>query len=450
MARKPARNVAAGTRLALRPIRPITVSPHANSPWQILRLIMLAGLCALAVGLLMRPAAARAATPAPAKAKAAAKASESAGDFRAFIAALWPDAAARGVSRATFDAAFAGLTPDPSIVAVTRKQSEFVKPIWSYVNGAVTEARIAQGRAKAQQFAQTLDRAEKQFGVERWVVLGVWGMETNYGSFAGDKNVIRSLATLAHARYRGTFFRNELLTALVILQQGHVDPRAMRGSWAGAMGHTQFMPSSFMKHAVDFNGDGRKDIWDSPVDALGSTANYLRDYGWDPAQTWGYEILLPQGFVPTAEDQSSSRSFAAWTQRGLRRADGEAFPAGEATLFLPAGLRGPAFLLTPNFKVIKAYNSSTAYALAVALLGDRIAGAGPLVGRWPVQDKQMSLEQAKEMQRRLTAMGFDVGKIDGRFGEKALGALRLWQTKAGLIPDGYPTLALLEKMRKPR
>lgn len=270
-----------GRALRVRPEKPIVVSPHATSAWQMVRLVILAALCALAVGLALRPATAHANTPPAPKAKAG----QASPDFAAFIAALWPEAKARGVSRATFDAAFAGVTPDPSIVALTRKQSEFVKPVWSYVNGAISEARIAQGRAKAQLYAETLQRAEKQYGVERWVVLGVWGMETNFGSYTGDKSVIRALATLAHVRYRGTFFRDELLTALVILQEGHVAPQAMRGSWAGAMGHTQFMPSSFMKHAVDFNGDGRKDIWESPVDALGSTANYLRQHGWDPAQT---------------------------------------------------------------------------------------------------------------------------------------------------------------------
>ena len=277
----------------------------------------------------------------------------------AFVEGVWTQAHRRGVARDTFERAFAGFTPDEAVLAKTHRQAEFVKPIADYLASAVSATRIETGQGRAREWKATLEKADARFGVDPYVVLGVWGLETNFGANPGDLPTIRCLATLAYARYRGDYFRRELLDALDILQAGHVAPEAMRGSWAGAMGQTQFMPSAFKRYAIDFDDHGRKDIWRDVPDALGSTANFLARHGWVEGLAWGY-----------------------------RRADGGAVPReGEAALLTPAGPDGPSFLVTRNFRVIKSYNNSTSYALGVALLGDRIAGAGPLRASWPLAER---------------------------------------------------------------
>jgi lytic murein transglycosylase len=367
--------------------------------------------------------------------------------FAAFLRGLWPIARAHGVSKATFDLAFDGVEPDPKIAELTRKQAEFVKPIWTYLDGAVSDQRVQRGREMAARWADTLATVEAQYGVDRRVVLGVWGLETNFGSFTGGKDVIRSLATLAAMGYRGTYFRDELVTALVILQQKHVSREAMKGSWAGAMGQTQFMPSSFMRFAVDADGDGHKDIWTSVPDALASTANYLHRNGWKPGLPWGMEVRLP----PRFDWRVHKGSFAHWAALGVRRADGGPMPrAGEAGLFLPAGANGPAFLVTANFAVIKRYNASDAYALGVAHLGDRLGGAGPIVAEWPVDEPPLDKAQRVELQQRLSAMGYDIGEADGRLGSKTREALRDFQARRGHVPDGYPGPLALDALRAAR
>jgi membrane-bound lytic murein transglycosylase B len=377
----------------------------------------------------------------------AAKAEVERGDFRRFLEGLWPEAKARGVSRATFDSAFGGVSPDPKIIALTKKQSEFVQPIWDYVASAVGGARLTRGRELASQWSTTLDGIERAYGVPRSVILGVWGMETNFGTFTGNIPVIRALATLAYTKYRGDFFRNELLTALEILQQNQVEPSQMRGSWAGAMGQTQFMPTSFVKHAVDGDGDGRRDIWSSIPDALASTANYLRQHGWQPGLPWGFEVELPEGF----DFRNHRQSLTAWAGLGLRRVDGKALPRqGEAMLFLPGGARGPAFLVTENYTVIKAYNSSDAYALGVAHLGDRILGGPPIRGGWPTDEPTLDKNQRQEVQRRLAGLGLYAGETDGKLGSKTREAVRQFQLKQGLVADGYASVALLKELRTAR
>ena len=368
--------------------------------------------------------------------------------FAAFVESLRPLASAQGVSRETFDAALARVTLDRSIIKLTRKQAEFVKPVWQYLDGAVSPERLARGREMASQWSDTLARAESRYGVDRHVILGVWGIETSFGENTGGHSVIRSLATLAFVKYRGTFFRDELIVALKILEEGHVGAAGMRGSWAGAMGQTQFMPSSFRDYAVDFNGDGKRDIWGSVPDALGSTAKYLKQHGWVAGQPWGCEADLPEGFQPSAAEQYRYQPVSAWAARGVACVGARSIPAsGEATLFLPSGLRGPVLLVTPNFKVIKSYNNSTSYALAVALIGEGIAGHGGLRAAWPRGDRQLSPGQSRDMQRLLKRLGYDVGEVDGKLGEKARDALRDWQGKHGLPADGYPTPRLLEKLR---
>jgi membrane-bound lytic murein transglycosylase B len=368
-------------------------------------------------------------------------------EFRRFVDGLWPEARARGVSRATFDEAFRDVTPDARIIALTKKQSEFVRPIWDYVNGAVTAQRLQRGTQAAAEWDAVLAAAERTYGVPRSVILGIWGMETSYGSFTGNFYVVQALSTLAFTGYRADFFRAELLTALQILEQDHVERATMLGSWAGAMGQTQFMPSSFMKYAVDGDRDGRRDIWTSAPDAIASTANYLRQQGWQPGLPWGFEVVLPDGF----DFRNLRQNFRSWAGIGLRRTDGKPLPAtGEASLFLPGGARGPAFLVTDNFTVIKSYNSSDAYALGVAHLGDRVMGGPPIQGAWPAGEAQLDKDQRQELQKRLVALGFYEGDADGRLGSKTREAVRNFQLHRGLVADGYADLAVLRELRGAR
>jgi len=367
--------------------------------------------------------------------------------FQRFVQSLWPAAKARGVSRATFEEAFRDVTPDPKIIALTRKQSEFVRPIWDYIDGAISAQRLERGRQMASAWSKTLDAVERTYRVPRSVVLGVWGMETNFGSFTGSIYVVRALATLAYTGYRVDFFKEELLTALQILEAEHIDRAKMLGSWAGAMGQTQFMPSSFMKYAVDGNRDGVRDIWSSVPDALASTANYLRQHGWDPALPWGFEVRIPKGF----DFRNLRQGFASWHALGLRRMDGKAMPrSGEATLFLPGGANGPAFLVTDNYNVIKAYNSSDAYAMGVAHLGDRLMGGSPIRGSWPKDQPTLDKDQRQELQKRLAGLGLYEGETDGKFGSKTREAVRNFQLRRGLIPDGYADWAVLRELRAAR
>jgi membrane-bound lytic murein transglycosylase B len=366
--------------------------------------------------------------------------------FQRFVQGLWPEAKARGVSQATFNEAFRGVEPDAKIIALTKKQSEFVRPIWDYINGSISNERLKRGREMNAEWSKTLAAVEKTYGVPRSVVLGVWGMETNYGSFTGSIYAIRALSTLAYTGYRPDFFREELLTALQILEQEHVDRSKMLGSWAGAMGQTQFMPSSFMKYAVDGNRDGIRDIWSSVPDAMASTANYLRQHGWEPGLPWGFEVQLPKGF----DFRYLKLNFAQWQSLGLQRVDGKAMPrAGEASLFLPGGAGGPAFLVTKNYDVIKTYNSSDAYAMGVAHLGDRLMGGQPIQAAWP-KEPMLAKDQRQELQERLARLGFYEGDTDGKFGSKTREAVRNFQLRRGLIPDGYADYAVLRELRATR
>jgi lytic murein transglycosylase len=335
------------------------------------------------------------------------------------------------------------------VFAHTRAQAEFVKPIWEYLASAVSAQRVERARAAAQKDQEWFAKAQHEFGVDPRTVIGIWGLETDFGAFAGSDNVTRALATLAYAHYRGDYFRDELLAALQILEDGDISVARMKGSWAGAMGQTQFMPSSFREYAVDFDGGGRRDIWTNAADAIGSTANYLQKHGWIAGVPWGYEVTLPEGFDLKAADSSVYAPFSRFAERGVKRADGQELPGSpQGQLLITAGLRGPIFLVTPNFKVIKSYNNSTSYALGVALLGDRALGGDGLHADWPVHDRRLTEPQMRELQTRLKKLGYDVGEIDGKVGESARAALRAYQEASGLIPDGYPTLALLARLHK--
>jgi lytic murein transglycosylase len=366
-------------------------------------------------------------------------------EIHSFLAGLKPEAAAAGVTDATFEVAFRGVTsPDPAVLARIGRQGEFSRPVWDYLVGAVTPARISRGKARAAALASTLRAIEARYGVPGSVAMAIWGIESDYGASAGTVPTVRALLTLAMARHRGDLFRGELLDALRILQRGDVTPARMSGSWAGAMGQVQFLPSTYLAHAVDFDGDGHRDIWRSEADALASIAAYLKDLGWNPALSWGYEVSLPVGFDLTryAGDLSD---FAG---RGVRRTDGAPLPGrGEATLFLPGGLGGPAFLLTGNFEVIRGYNTSDSYALAVGHLADRLAGRPALAAAWPSGSARLDSEGLRSLQQGLATQGLYQGEADGRSGPKLREAVRRYQIREGLPADGYATPALLAHLR---
>ena len=365
-------------------------------------------------------------------------------DFSAFVEALRSDARARGVSQRTFEVAFAGVTgPDPEVIARTRRQGEFSRPVWDYLVGAVSAGRIAKGRAQGTRLATTLKAIEARTGVPGPVVLAFWGVESDFGASAGTLSVVRSLASLASVRHRGTLFRDELLAALQILEKGDVEPAKMVGSWAGAMGQVQFLPSVYLREAVDFDGDGRRDIWRSEADSLASIAHYMRSLGWNPAVNWGYEVILPKAF-DLRRYRGPLSDFAA---RGLRRTDGRPLPdKGEASLFLPGGLGGPVFLITENFEVIRGYNTSDSYALAVGHLADRLAGAPALAAPWPNNALRLDGAGLKRLQEGLAREGLYAGEADGRAGPKLREAVRQYQIREGLPADGYARPALLERL----
>ncbi|HEY8575827.1 MAG TPA: lytic murein transglycosylase [Devosia sp.] len=367
-----------------------------------------------------------------------------------FVRSLWPLAEARGVSRSAFEAAFTGYNYIPKVMELTKKQPEFSQTVQQYIDRRVTAAQAQKGRAMRTEWNQTLTGSQQRWGVQPEVVLAIWGMETNYGGFMGGEHTIHALATLTEGGYRADFFRDELLTALRIISDGHVSADNMTGSWAGAMGHTQFMPSSFMRYAVDYNGDGRKDIWNSVQDALGSTANYLHSFGWRPGETWGYEVKLPSGFNFAQARQLERAPLSQWQAMGIQRVSGKPFPRASdvGRLYMPAGAAGPAFLLLPNFDVIKRYNNSDSYALAVGHLADRIIGGGSFATPWPAGDYALTKNQRAELQSLLNQAGFDVGSPDGVIGPKTRAAAIAYQQQAGLPADGHISGRLLERLKR--
>jgi membrane-bound lytic murein transglycosylase B len=375
--------------------------------------------------------------------------------FAACVQNIAGPAQAKGIPPEVINHNLTNLSPDPDILAGPSSQPEFIKPIWDYLDATVSDTRIDTGRGKLAEWAQALDAIETTYGIDRYVVLAIWGIETSYGTVLDDpmalKPVIRSLATLACGDpNRAGFWREQLFAALQILERGDIDSDRMMGSWAGAMGHTQFMPTTYLAHAVDFDDDGRRDIWGTVPDALASTANYLKASGWRSGESWGYEVELPHGFDYTLADDTTERPFSAWAQLGVRPAQGDALPSidGKAVLTLPAGARGPAFLLLPNFRVILQYNNSTAYALSVGHLADRLRGGPPVVRSWPRGDRTLTTSERRELQMLLERHGFTVGGLDGRIGPKTRAALRAYQHSAGLTPDGYVDGALLERLKQ--
>lgn len=371
--------------------------------------------------------------------------------FQRWIADFRNVAIQNGISGATYDRAFRGITaPDPEVLEKARYQPEFRAEAWEYFDNRVQEKAIQTGRQLAQQWKPWLNRIERQFGVDRHVLLAIWSIESNYGAALENPRIMRSLprslATLAYAdRKRAKFARSQLLAALKILQRGDIPEDQLTSSWAGAVGHTQFIPTSYQAYAVDMDGDGRRDIWNSVPDALATAANLLRKNGWRTGETWGYEVVLPGGRKFPAGTMSLSR----WASIGVVRANGKPFPrpSDSAELKVPDGRAGPAFLMVKNFFVIKRYNNSDKYALAVGLLADRIAGYGDLVHDWNRPFERLSYGETEELQKRLGALGYYDGPIDGKIGSGSRSAIKQFQSRMGLSPDGHPSKEVLRKLR---
>lgn len=374
---------------------------------------------------------------------------EAAANFPACIENLWPAAARRGVSRESFVRLTASLTPDLRIMDLLDAQPEFTKAFWDYLDILVTEARLQKGREVLKAYEPVFEAVERDFGVDRYIIAAIWGIESNYGSLGGERPVLRSTATLACIGRRQSYFREEFLAALEILHRGDVRPELLKGSWAGAFGGTQFMPTTFKRYAVDFDGDGRRDVVTSAADLIASTANNLQQDGWHAGHAWGYEVVVPEGFDYMLADRAKQFTLAAWERLGLRRANGAPFPRpnDRAFLLLPAGARGPGFLMLHNFNVIMKYNPAEAYALAIGHFADRLRGVGPFIQAWPRDEQVLSRAERYELQRRLEARGFDVGEPDGRIGPRTRTALRNFQASIGLIPDGFASSRILHHLR---
>ncbi|TWD43700.1 lytic murein transglycosylase [Pseudomonas sp. SJZ131] len=371
--------------------------------------------------------------------------------FAEWQAGFRKDALAAGIRADLFDRAFANISFDDSVIRADRSQPEFSRPVWEYLDGALSPLRVRKGQALVNQYADILQSIEQRYGVDRQALVSVWGMESNFGQFQGSKSVINSLATLAYEGRRPAFAHAQLIAALQILQQGDITPEKMLGSWAGAMGQTQFIPTTYNTHAVDFDGDGRRDIWGSPADALASTAHYLQSSGWQRGQPWGYEVQLPGSFDYVLADGTIRKSVAEWRQLGVNMPNGGQVPAGtenlSAALLLPAGYRGPAFLVFDNFRAILKYNNSSSYALAVSLLCERFSGGGLINGSWPKDDLPLSRSERIELQNLLSAQNYDAGTADGIIGANTRKAIRSAQQSFGWPADGYPTHKLLEGLR---
>lgn len=359
-------------------------------------------------------------------------------------------ALAAGIEAALLNEAFRDIQPDPAVLKADQSQPEFSRPVWSYLEGAVSPQRQASGRVMLNRHATVLQQLEARYGVDRHILVAIWGLESNFGSNMGDRSVIRSLATLAYQGRRSEFAQTQLLAALEILQRGDTTAANMTGSWAGAMGQTQFIPTTYNDYAVDFDGNGKRDIWHSEADALASAANYLRASSWQPGKPWGMEVRLPEAFDYALADMSIRKSMNEWRELGVTDARGrslDSHPQEQATLILPAGYRGPAFLVMNNFRSILRYNNSTSYALAISLLAERFQGRGQIQAGWPTDDDPLSRSERLELQEHLQAQGFEPGAADGIIGANTRQAIRQFQIALGWPADGYPDRQLLKALR---
>ncbi len=370
--------------------------------------------------------------------------------YDAWVQGFRARAAARGIPGSTLDAAFRGAGFLPGVIERDRNQTEFTRTLEDYLAIAASPERVSKGRAALARHNGTLRAIEARYGVEAEVVTAVWGLESQYGERRGDINVISALSTLAYEGRRGAFFESQLIAALRILANGDTAPRTMTGSWAGAMGHTQFIPTSYLEFAVDFTGDGRRDIWsDDPTDALASTAAYLSRSGWRKGQPWGIEVRLPSGFNTGLAGRGKGKSVDAWSGLGVTTADGGRLPNhGAGSILLPQGSNGPAFLIFNNFNAIARYNNAVNYVIGVGHLSDRLRGGGPIKGSFPPDAQGLTLADRQELQRRLTAAGFDTEGADGVIGGKTRAAIEAFQRARGLPVTGELSLALLQLLRR--
>ena len=367
-------------------------------------------------------------------------------DFASCVSGLRGAASGHGVSGATFDAQVASLQPNMEVIGFLDDQPEFKTAIYDYLAVLVDNERIGDGKARMGEWGSALDTAQRRYGVDKYTIAAVWGVESDFGKGFGKRPIIQSLATLACFGRRQEFFRGELFAALQIVERGDVNPAHFIGSWAGAFGHTQFMPSTFLRNAVDLDGDGKRDVVDSVPDALGSTANYLKKSGWVTGLPWGFEVTVPAGYSgPTG--RGTKKAMSTWAAQGVRRADGGSMGEGSAGLLMPAGRGGPGFLVMRNFDAIYAYNAAESYALAIALLSDRLRGGGPLTTPWPIGDRGLSRVERRELQGLLQKRGYAIEKIDGVIGTKSREAIADYQGKIGAARDGRPSASVLEALR---
>ena len=369
--------------------------------------------------------------------------------FRAWLDAFKAEAAQQGIRAATLDRAFASIRFNARVIELDSAQPEFVKPIWEYIAGVVTEDALKNARQKLKEHAALFARVRERYGVPPEYIVAIWRIESGFGANFGNFSVIESLATLAYAGRRQDFWKTELIAALRMVDSGEVPLEKLVGSWAGAMGHTQFMPTGFLKMAVDFDGDGKRDLWASLPDVFASTANHLVSGGWKGSDAFGIEVRLPGNF-PYELSETARQPAAEWSKLGVVRADGRPLPAwsSDTMILLPAGYRGPAFLVTENYRALLDYNNATSYALALGLFAERLRGGGRVAKAWPTGDRQLGRAEKEELQRLLAERGFDPGKIDGQLGPMSRNAIRGFQKKAGIPADGYAEYGLLELVRR--
>lgn len=355
-----------------------------------------------------------------------------------------------GISADVFGTAVQNVHYDENVILRDRNQSEFTKTIWEYLKTATSDLRIENGKRALEKQREALEKIEMTYDVDKEVVVAIWGLESAYGTFRGSDSVINSLASLAYDGRRREFFEAELLDALRILETGDTSPEQLTGSWAGAMGHTQFMPSSFQQYAVDFDGDSKRDIWgEDPRDALASTGAYLRHFGWTKGQPWGVEVQLPEGFDYLLANREVLKNPTEWAALGVSDTNGVAVADhGLASVLLPGGAEGAAFLIFSNFEVLERYNTADAYVIGIGHLSDRIRGAGPIQHGWPEDDRALTFDERIELQTKLSSLGFDTVKIDAKIGPLTINAVRRFQVAQGALPDGYASLRLLDRVRE--
>ncbi len=426
-------------------------APSPRSFWPLAALALaLAGCASAPAPQASAPAVPAAPLPAPAGTAPAEPDAQQAG-FAAWLAEVEREAIAQGLRPATVRQVLGSAQLLPRVIELDRAQPEFTRTPWAYLDAAVSPQRIAQGQAQRTAHRAALEAAATRYGVPSAIVTAIWGMESNYGQNFGSFRTVDALATLGFEGRRRAWARRELLAALRILDQGDIAPERMQGSWAGAMGHTQWMPEVWLNMGVDFDGDGRVSPFGAPDDSFAGTARYLVERGkWRRGEAWGYEVTLDPRFDFGLADGKTQRPIAEWLKQGVRRANGQAFPRPTdlARLSIPAGAKGPAFALLPNFWAVKSYNPSYKYALAICHLSDKIRGGGALLKAWPTDERLLSLAETQELQERLTALGFDTGGTDGRFGEKTQYAIQSWQKSVGMAPaDGYPSDIVLSRLR---